>query len=56
MFTDIDIPLEYYTETLKRQAVVNAGVTFRLRERDSWAASFETTDFLYENGILDYVA
>ena len=55
VFTDIDIPLEYYTETLKRQAVVNAGVTFRLRNEIA-AGKFETTDFLYENGILDYVS
>ena len=53
VFTDIDIPLDYYTETLKRQAVVNAGVTFRLR--DQVGGKFETQDFLYENGIIDYV-
>lgn len=54
VFTDIDIPLEYYRETLRRQAVVNAGVTFRLRNEIS-AGKFETTDIVYENGILDYV-
>ena len=53
VFTDIDIPLEYYTDTLKRQAVVNAGVTFRLRNQVG--GKFETTDFKYENGIIDYV-
>ena len=53
VFTDIDIPLEYYTDTLKRQAVVNAGVTFRLR--DQVGGRFETTEFRYENGIIDYV-
>ncbi len=53
VFTDIDIPLEYYTDTLKRQAVVNAGVTFRLR--DQVGSRFETTEFRYENGIIDYV-
>ncbi|MBQ5490282.1 MAG: DNA topoisomerase, partial [Oscillospiraceae bacterium] len=31
VFTDIDIPEEYFADTLHRQAVVNAGVTFRLR-------------------------
>ena len=31
VFADIDIPVEWFEETLKRQAVVNAGVTFRLR-------------------------
>ena len=54
VFTDIDIPLEYYTETLKRQAVVNAGITFRLKNEVA-QGKFETTDFVYENGILDYV-
>ena len=54
VFTDIDIPLEYYTDTLKRQAVVNAPVTFRLRNQIG-ANRFETTDFKYENGIIDYV-
>ena len=54
VFTDIDIPLEYYKETLRRQAVVNAGVTFRLRNEIA-AGKFETTDIVYENGILDYV-
>ena len=54
VFTDIDIPLEYYTAPLKRQAVVNAGVTFRLRNEIA-QGKFETTDFVYQNGILDYV-
>ncbi len=54
VFTDIDIPLDYFTDTLKRQAVVNAGVTFRLRNQIG-SNRFETTDFKYENGIIDYV-
>ena len=55
VFTDIDIPLEYYRDTLKRQAVVNAGVTFRLRVETA-PGRFETEEFRYENGIVDYVA
>ena len=54
VFTDISIPKEYYEDTLKRQAVVNAGVTFRFRNETA-PGKFETTDFYYENGILDYV-
>ena len=54
VFTDINIPTEYYTDILKRQAVVNAGITFRLRDEKA-DGSFEETDFCYENGILDYV-
>ena len=54
VFTDIDIPLSYYTDTLKKQAVVNAGVTFRLLDEQE-DGSFTETDFYYQNGILDYV-
>ncbi len=54
VFTDIDIPESYFDDVLHRQAVVNAGVTFRLRlEKNS---KFETRDYRYENGIADYVA
>ena len=53
VFTDINIPVEYYLDTLKRQAVVNAGVTFRFRNQAG--GKFETTDFCYEHGILDYI-
>ena len=54
VFTDIEIPAEYYTDVMKRQAVVNAGVTFRFRN-EAEPGSFTETDFLYENGIVDYV-
>ena len=53
VFTDISIPEEYFDDVLHRQAVVNAGVTFRLRlQRGN---RFETRDFCYPNGIMDYV-
>ena len=55
VFTDIDIPVDYYTDVIKRQAVVNAGITFRFRNETA-PGKFEITDFLYENGIVDYVA
>ena len=55
VFTDIDIPADYYREGLRRQAVVNAGVTFRLRCEVA-PGKFETEDFLYEHGIRDYLA
>ena len=51
VFTDIDIPVDYYTDVMKRQAVVNAGVTFRFKE-ETTPGKFTTTDFQYENGIL----
>ncbi len=53
VFTDIDIPVEYFEDVLHRQAVVNAGVTFRLRIQKG--KSFETREYRYENGIMDYV-
>ena len=55
VFTDIDIPADYYVETLRRQAVVNAGITFRFKN-EVLPGHFETQDFVYENGIIDYVA
>ena len=53
VFTDISIPVEYYLDVMKRQAVVNAGVTFRFRNQVG--GKFETTEFKYDNGIEDYV-
>ena len=54
VFTDIDIPEEYFRDVLHRQAVVNAGVTFRFRNQNG--NKFDVTDYVYENGILDYVS
>lgn len=54
VFTDIDIPADYYRDVMKRQAVVNAGVTFRLKNETA-AGKFETEEFVYENGIEDYI-
>ena len=54
VFTDIAVPLDYYQDVMKRQAVVNAGVTFRLRNETA-PGRFDTQEFLYENGIADYI-
>lgn len=54
VFTDIDIPLDFYKETLRRQAVVNSGVKFVLKNAIS-KEEFEEFEFLYENGIVDYI-
>jgi len=54
VFTDIDVPESYFLDTLRRQAVVNAGITFRFRSEKN--GEFEVTEFRYENGILDYVS
>ncbi len=51
VFTDIEIPLSYFVETLKRQAVVNAGVRFALWDEESG----EEQTFFYPAGIMGYV-
>ncbi|MBP5166233.1 MAG: DNA topoisomerase [Oscillospiraceae bacterium] len=53
VFTDIDIPAEYFEDVIKRQAVVNSGVTFKFRNQKD--GKFETKEYLYQNGIVDYV-
>ena len=53
VFTDIDISKDYYTDILKRQAIVNPGVKFIFRNQNG--RSFEVTEYYYENGIADYV-
>ena len=53
VFTDVNIPLEYYTDVLKRQAVVNDNVLFILR--DQVGGRFEQYEFCYSEGIKDYV-
>ena len=54
VFTDIRIPREFFADVLKRQSVVNAGVTFRFRQETA-PGKFETEDYCYQQGILDYV-
>lgn len=54
VFTEISIEKEYFEDIMKKQAVVNPGVTFVLRvQRENM--SFEETTYYYENGIADYV-
>ena len=54
VFTDIDIPSEYYEEVLKKQAIVNKGLCFKYRNEIA-KGQFEEKEFVYENGITDYV-
>ncbi|NCC87145.1 MAG: DNA topoisomerase [Clostridia bacterium] len=53
VFTEIDIPLEYFQQTIKRQSIVNSGVKFILRNQVG--GKFETYEYIYDNGITDYV-
>lgn len=54
VFTDINVPIEYFHDSVKRQSVVNPGVLFVVR--DQVGHSFESTEYRYEHGISDYVA
>ncbi len=53
VFTDIDIPIEYFIDTLKRQAIVNDGLLFVFREQQG--SRFIQQEISYKNGITDYV-
>ena len=53
VFTEIAAPVEYFDDVLRRQAIVNPGILFQFRNQEG--RSFNTTDYVYENGIADYV-
>ena len=54
VFSDIAVPVEYFVDVIKKQAVVNPGITFVFK--NEVGKSFETQEFYYEKGIEDYVA
>ena len=54
VFTDIRISDEFFTEMIRRQAIVNPGVRFVFRRQAG--RSYETEEFCYENGIADHVS
>ena len=51
VFTDINLSLEYFQTVLKKQAVVNAGIVFKLHDE----VTKQDFEYTYENGIQDYV-
>ena len=53
VFTDVNIPTEYFLDTLKRQAIVNDGLLFIFKEQQG--ARFVQQEIVYKNGIKDYV-
>ena len=53
VFTDVNIPSEYFLDTLKRQAIVNDGLIFIFREQQG--SKFVQQEIVYNNGITDYV-
>ncbi len=55
VFTDINIPFDYFADVLKRQAVVNAGIRFVLKYQED-SGEYREEEFLYKNGISDYAS
>ena len=55
VFKEIDIPVEFLSATLRRQAFVNAGIKFIL-EVENEKGKFDKTEFYYENGVADYIS
>ncbi|MDR0530730.1 MAG: DNA topoisomerase [Oscillospiraceae bacterium] len=54
VFTEINVPLAYFQDVLRRQSVVNPGVRFFLRHETA-PGKFEQEEFFYEHGIVDYI-
>ena len=55
VFTEINIPYEYFKDVIKKQSIVNAGVKFILNFQDRETGEFIKTEYLYQNGIQDYI-
>nr|WP_319487873.1 toprim domain-containing protein [uncultured Caproiciproducens sp.] len=53
VFTDINVPVEYYLDVIRRQAIVNDGISFLFRNQTG--SGFEETELLYQQGIVDHV-
>ncbi len=54
VFTDINIPYEYFVEVMRKQAVVNAGLRLCLKFQND-DGSYTETEYFYKDGIVDYV-
>ncbi len=52
VFTDINIPIEFFQTVLKKQAVVNAGLKFKLYDE----AENKHYEYIYPEGISTYVS
>ncbi len=51
VFTDIDIPLEYFQDMMKKQAIVNKGLKLLLFDEES-KQKFE---YYYKDGVEEYI-
>ena len=54
VFTDIEVSDDFFRDILKRQAVVNPNILFIFRSENE-SGGFDEEEFIYENGITDYV-
>ena len=54
VFKEVDIPVEFLENTMRRQAFVNAGIKFILEVEDD-KGKFKSSEFYYEKGISDYI-
>ena len=54
VFTDISLNVNYFHDMMKRQAVINGGITFRFKNQIG--GRFETTEYLYQDGLTDYIS
>ena len=55
VFKEIDIPYDFLSATMRRQAFVNAGIHFIL-EMEKTPGKFESEEYFYERGVADYIA
>ncbi len=55
VFTEIEMSDEFFSEVLRRQSIVNDGLTFVYRKENE-DGTFEEKIYCYENGISDYLA
>lgn len=55
VFTDIDIPRQWFENVIEKQAIVNAGVRFVLRF-ETESGQFDQTEYYFEHGVQDYVS
>ncbi len=52
VFKEIDIPLEYFQDVMRKQSIVNPGINFILKDE----ASDLAFEYKYDRGIQDYIA
>ena len=53
VFTDINIPVEFYKDTLEKQAMTNAGLKFIFYNETE--NGMEMYEYFYQDGIVDYL-